>query len=604
LLARSDAATGQSALLAVARDASLTLAARVAAVFTVAQLDPDPRTVLALASDAALREFALRAAADRLPQLKKFSLPPAPFVQALQTGTPRQRTAAAVALGRLGQREAATALLSVEFAKPDDRDDGNFTQKDTLKGNRESRLTLGTRAGDELRFHLVSTDATAEPVQVALSEAAFTLANGERVPLTGLTPTSGRAVLATADILPATGGRGGKGAKQAKKGPQGPVLVLDGPPLVAFRVPAGAVSFSARAMRVGAGGPEASAEFFASTGRADETRAQTFTPRHATPNSAIAVPHVAAHALVRLRAVEECLAAIGTPREDLALWALSQLHEERAVDGLLTRLSANPAPALRNKLLTTLGRLYQQEAPYDGSWWWGTRPDTRGPYYKPVTWNASPRIASALEAETVRATPEQRDFLARLNDSHRLGLKALGTRDVAPETEKRPAIDLAQIAAKSGAVATTPLEDILVAIEKLPRNPARGAALYTQQGCVACHALEPGGVALGPFMGQIGAIMSPTQIATAILRPSDTLSQGFQTVSLTLKDGSVRVGFTTETTPEKIVMRDMAGAVTTVAMADVKEEKHLPMSMMPEGLANALSLEEFAALVHFLAARK
>jgi putative heme-binding domain-containing protein len=105
-------------------------------------------------------------------------------------------------------------------------------------------------------------------------------------------------------------------------------------------------------------------------------------------------------------------------------------------------------------------------------------------------------------------------------------------------------------------------------------------------------------------MGQIGAIMNPTQIATAILRPSDTLSQGFQTVSLTLKDGSVRVGFATETTPDKIVLRDMAGAVSTVAMADVKEEKHLPMSMMPEGLANALSLEDFAALVHFLAARK
>jgi putative heme-binding domain-containing protein len=603
VLARSDATTGQAALLAVARDASLTLAARVAAVFTVAQLDPDPRTVLALASDAALREFALRAAADRLPRLKKTSLPLAPFIQALQTGTPRQRAAAAVALGRLGQREAATALLSVEFTKPDARDEGSFTQKDTLKGNRESRVTLATRPGDELRFHLVSTDAAADPVQIALADATFTLANGERVPLTGLTPTSGRAALATADVLPATGGRGGKGAKQAKKGPQGPVLVLDGPPLVSFRVPAGAVSFSARAVRVGAGGAEASAEFFASTGRADETRAQTFSPRHATPNSSIAVPHVAAHALVRLRAVDECLAAIGTPREDLALWALSQLHEERVVDGLLARLSAQPAPALRNKLLTTLGRLYQQEAPYDGSWWWGTRPDTRGPYYKPVTWNASPRIATALEAETGRAAPEQRDFLARLNDSHRLGLKALGTREVAPEAEKRPAIDLAQIAAKSGAVATTPLEDILVAIEKLPPNPARGAALYTQQGCVACHALEPGGVALGPFMGQIGAIMNPTQIATAILRPSDTLSQGFQTVSLTLKDGSVRVGFATETTAEKIVLRDMAGAVSTVAMADVKEEKHLPMSMMPEGLANALSLEDFAALVRFLAAR-
>jgi len=605
LLARPDAASGQAGLLAVGRDASLSLAARVAALFTVAQLDPDPRTVLALAGDAALREFALRAAADRLPRLQQVKLPLAPFVQALQTGTPRQRAAAAVALGRLGQREAASALLGVEFTKPDDRDDGNFTQKDTLKGNRESRLTLATRPGEELRFHLVSTDAAAEPVQVALSEAVFTLASGERVPLTGLTPTSGRAALATADILPATGGgRGGKGGKQAKKGPAGPVLVLDGPPLVSFRVPAGAVSFSARAMRVGAGGPEASVEFFASSGRADETRARTFAPRHATPNAGIAVPHVAAHALVRLRAVDACLAAVGTPREDLALWALSQLHEERAVDGLLQKLAATAEPARRTKLLTTLARLHQQEAPYDGSWWWSTRPDTRGPYYKPVPWSASPRIAAALEAETARATPEQREFLARLNDSHRLGLAALGTRIVTPDAEQRPAVDLAKIAAQSGAVGSTPLEDLLIAIEKLKPNPARGAALYTQQGCIACHALEPGGVALGPFMGQIGAIMNPTQIATAILRPSDTLSQGVQTVSLTLKDGSVRVGFATETTSDKIVLRDMAGAVTTVAMTDVKEEKHLPQSMMPEGLANALSLEDFAALVHFLAARK
>jgi putative heme-binding domain-containing protein len=75
-------------------------------------------------------------------------------------------------------------------------------------------------------------------------------------------------------------------------------------------------------------------------------------------------------------------------------------------------------------------------------------------------------------------------------------------------------------------------------------------------------------------------------------------------VSLTLKDGSVRTGFASETTAEKIVLRDMTGAVSTVLTADVKEEKHLPASMMPEGLANALSLDDFAALVHFLAQKK
>ena len=52
------------------------------------------------------------------------------------------------------------------------------------------------------------------------------------------------------------------------------------------------------------------------------------------------------------------------------------------------------------------------------------------------------------------------------------------------------------------------------------------------------------------------------------------------------------------------MLRDVTGAVTTVATADVKEEKHPPTSMMPEGLANALSLDDVAALVHFLASKK
>ncbi len=200
--------------------------------------------------------------------------------------------------------------------------------------------------------------------------------------------------------------------------------------------------------------------------------------------------------------------------------------------------------------------------------------------------------------------PAHRDFLAELNDSHRLGLKKLGTREAAAPVAAAPVVDLTKIASQKGAVATTPLEDVILAVERLKPNHARAEELFTQQGCIACHALTPGGAALGPFMGQIGSIMNPAQIATAILRPNDTISQGFQTVSLTMKDGTVQTGFATETTTDKIVLRDMAGVVTTVLTANIKEDKHIPTSMMPEGLANALSLEEFAALVHFLAAKK
>jgi putative heme-binding domain-containing protein len=610
LLARPATAQADAkpALVALVRDTTLAPAARVAALFTLAQLDPDPRPVLAFATDATLREFALRAAADRLPRLKHTALPLDPFTTALKSGTPREQAAATVALGRLGRPGAAAALLGVEFTRPDDSGDNSFTQKDTLKGNRSSQLTLAVRGGDELRLHLTPTDATTTSAQVALADATFTLADGKRVELSALAPTTGRAAVATpaAAANPAPAPDAAKTNKKGKRtgAPAGPSLVVSGAPVVTYVVPAGAVQFSARA--TSAGGPDDSVDFLASTGRRGESLPQSFAPRHATPNSAIVVPHLAAHALVRLRAVGPALAAIGTPAEDLALWALSRLHEPAAVDGLLATLAGSPSPALRLKLLTTLARLYQQEAPFDGSWWWGTRPDTRGPYYKPAKWSESPRIAAVLEAAAAGArTPEARDFFARLNDSHRLGLASLGTREpAAPATPAAPAIDLATIAKQSGAVATTPIEDIIVSLDKLKPNLARGEALFTQQGCIACHSLSSGGPALGPYMGQVGGIMNPAQIATAILRPSDTISQGFQTVVLTMKDGSTRTGFATETTSDKIVLRDMAGAVTTVATSDIKEDKHLPTSMMPEGLANALSLEDFASLVHFLASKK
>jgi putative heme-binding domain-containing protein len=609
ILARpAESAAAKTAVLALAKSTTPTLAVRVAALMTYAQLESSPAAILALAVDEPLREFALRAATDRLPRLKNTRLPLEPFTNTLRTGTPRQRAAAAIALGRLGNPAAATALLAEPFIKPDEAGDGDFTQKDTLKGPRTSNVTLSTKPGNELRRHLVSTNNAATPARLALSDATFTLADRSRVALSTLKPTAGRA---TVEAAPATApdaadaeAAAAKAGRKNKRPPSGPTVIIEGAAYVTYTVPPGAVQFEARARTPASSGPEVSVEFFVSSGPPLKNATASFAPRHATPNSAIVVPHLTAHALTRLRAVDVALAAIGTKNEDLALWTLSYLHEPAVVDGLLAKLTPDMAPALRAKLLTTLARLYQQETPFDGTTWWSTRPDTRGPYYKPMTWSASPRIAAALAAETARATPAQRDFLARLNDSHRLGLAQLGTRLAAAPTEKAPTIDLAKIASQQGAVATTALEDIILAVEKLKPNHARGAALYSQQGCVACHALQPGGAVLGPFMGQIGSIMNPAQIATAILRPSDTISQGFQTVLLTMKDGSARTGFATETTADKIVLRDMAGAVSTVLTADVKEEKHLPGSMMPEGLANALSLDEFAALVHFLAAKK
>lgn len=598
LLHRKDTAKALPALASLVQSADASLEVRVAALFTYAQAETDPAKVLEIAKDEAIKEFALRAAADRLPRLEKADLPLAPFEDALQKGSPRQKAVAAVALGRLGRIEAAPALLSVPFTKPEPEGKPKATQLDTLKNNRVASVKLEVRPGQTLYLNLSETNPVEEHSHLVLLEPVFTTADRKTIKLDTLKPISGTAYN---NANPDGSEFKVKGKDKAPK--FFVTLVADG--TVAYKVPAQAVEFSAKARTATSNPKEGSIDFFASLLPPGESSPEApVTPRHATPNPDIIVPHLAARALIHLEAVDACLEAIGTESEDLALWALSYLHEEAAVKGLLSKLETAEKPKTRQKLLTTLARLYQQEEPYDGTWWWTTRPDTRGPYYKPITWLGSPQIAATLEAETDTSDDEWKSFLADLNDSHRLGLEKLGT-NMAPEDEvEQPTVDLAKIAAMEGAVGKTPIEDVILSLDKLKGDPKRGAELFTAQGCMACHALDNTGPVLGPFMGQIGSIMNKEQIATAILRPNDTISQGFQTAQITMKDGTVHMGFVTESNSDKVVLRNMTGQVATLNAKEIAKEDHMPMSMMPPGLANALSLEDFASLVSFLASKK
>jgi putative heme-binding domain-containing protein len=105
-------------------------------------------------------------------------------------------------------------------------------------------------------------------------------------------------------------------------------------------------------------------------------------------------------------------------------------------------------------------------------------------------------------------------------------------------------------------------------------------------------------------MGQIGSIMTRQQIAESILKPSASISQGFATVLITAKGNKTYMGFVTEESAQKIVMRNIAGDVFTVKVSDILTRKELKTSMMPTGLANALSYDEFASLVTFLSQQR
>ncbi len=152
------------------------------------------------------------------------------------------------------------------------------------------------------------------------------------------------------------------------------------------------------------------------------------------------VAHVAVKGLVQLRAADACLAAFDSAGtlglQPGAARALQAMHQPSVVDGLITRLAKLADPASRRLLMSALARLYNREDDWNGRWW-GTRPDSTGPYFKPVTWSGSDRIADVFKKELARASGDNLTWLVVTLQKNRVDLPEL-TKTVLELAERDP----------------------------------------------------------------------------------------------------------------------------------------------------------------------
>lgn len=134
------------------------------------------------------------------------------------------------------------------------------------------------------------------------------------------------------------------------------------------------------------------------------------------------VAHTAFRSLAMLGGADACFAIVDrtdspSSQRTGALRALMRMHTPEVVSGLISRLDQPAQAAGRRDLLDALCRLHFHEGEWKGDSW-GTRPDTRGPYYQPEPWSETPRIFAALKAALAKATPAEAAFLVhdmRLN---------------------------------------------------------------------------------------------------------------------------------------------------------------------------------------------
>lgn len=102
-----------------------------------------------------------------------------------------------------------------------------------------------------------------------------------------------------------------------------------------------------------------------------------------------------------------------------ALRVLQSIHEPAVVDALIARLQKETDLSRRIDLCRALSRLFYVEGEWKGDSW-GTRPDTRGPYYQPEKWAQSERIGEVLLATLNKADAREAALLSSEFGRHRI----------------------------------------------------------------------------------------------------------------------------------------------------------------------------------------
>lgn len=577
-------------------DASVS--ARVAAIFTCKQLlgAAANRELTALAADAAVREYALRALTDRQTQLD--DVPVELFIRSLSDDNPRVRLAAAIGLGRLGDVKAAPALLPLAALPKEQQSTAQEPafQSKQVKGKQIVKVDASIRQAKKL--FLVVTDGGNGN---GLDHAAW------------LEPRLvGPAGTKKLTELPWSAAEAGWGKVHKHRDCENHPLRIGGKTIedcigthafsiIAYDLPPGYERFQARAALDDGSNGKGQVDFLVFT----DTLPSSLRPGSNLAQPERVLPHVAVKSLVALHAVDACLQALDGPYRAGALRALRYMHDPRAVSGLIEHWQEAKNPELRQDILRTLIRLYHREAEYKGTWW-GTRPDTTGPYYHRETWSESPHIEAVIRKALDRADAAAVKRIVAELDRHRVELKNLPAHITQQhKTGQAATPDITVTVPKFDPnnprqIGNIPLEKVLADALQNTGKVKLGARLFQQQSCIACHTIQAGQPPLGPQLVDIGKRYNRKQLLESILKPSAQIAQGFTTHVFVMNDGKTHTGFVVREGAEDVEVRTSEGKSLVLHTGDIEERIPSQQSIMPEGLVNNLTVPELAALVDYL----
>ena len=148
---------------------------------------------------------------------------------------------------------------------------------------------------------------------------------------------------------------------------------------------------------------------------------------------------------------------------------------------------------------------------------------------------------------------------------------------------------------------TKPELEVLLDEVKTKGDPARGEAIYrrAELNCLKCHAIAGAGGQVGPDMTSIGASAQADYLVESLLNPNAKIKEGYNSLVVTTFDDRIYTGIKLRETKDQLVLRDSEDREIAIAKADKPEVKN-GLSLMPQGLTDSLTRQEFTDLVRFL----
>ncbi len=144
-------------------------------------------------------------------------------------------------------------------------------------------------------------------------------------------------------------------------------------------------------------------------------------------------------------------------------------------------------------------------------------------------------------------------------------------------------------------------------LTRLPAGDAkRGYQVFSnaKAACSSCHQIGYVGGKLGPELSSIGRTRTRRDLVEAIVYPSLRMAQGYNPIRIRTVDDEVFNGLLTKQTDTHIELICGADKTSRIEKSEIEEQSESKQSVMPSGLDQQISLEDFADLLAFLESKR